>query len=279
MNEYIICRPGNTYVCNGGNRVHPSIKALPVFTIFTSAHLKKHTLAQLEAFNIFQVKLWHFIECKPCLVNHRNWNSYFLPFKAKTYLRLSFLFSHCLIKAKLAEHETMWLGQRIWKKKKKTQQNLENGNIFLWLCNAKSNQAAICLDSCVRIQKEGLNSWEACLIRDQPWKGKQPEYSPLAYFFPQCEQTNRRSCVFWILGCLLPGNPRGISQASPNFLPLLVGSVVWFSSSALQTYLILIPFQGLSSVSNSTQFTPASVWGKLFPLAHIHPLLLLFPQL
>ena len=126
MNEYIICRPGNTYVCNGGNRVHPSIKALPVFTIFTSAHLKKHTLAQLEAFNIFQVKLWHFIECKPCLVNHRNWNSYFLPFKAKTYLRLSFLFSHCLIKAKLAEHETMWLGQRIWKKKKKKKNTTES---------------------------------------------------------------------------------------------------------------------------------------------------------
>ena len=144
---------------------------------------------------------------------------------------------------------------------------------------AKSNQAAICLDSCVRIQKEGLNSWEACLIRDQPWKGKQPESSPLAYFFPQCEQTHRRSCVFWILGYLLPGNPWGISQASPNFLPPLVGSVVWFSSSALQAFLILIPFQGLSSVSNSTQFTPASVQGKLFPLAHIHPLLLLFPQL
>ena len=141
MNEYIIYRPDNTYVCNWGNCVHPSIKALPVFMIFTSARLKKHMLAQLEAFNNFQVKLWHFIECKPCLVNHRNWNSYFLPFKAKTYLRLSFLFSHCLIKAKLAEHETMWLGQ--WIKHTHTHthththQNLENGNIFLWLCNGK----------------------------------------------------------------------------------------------------------------------------------------------
>ena len=100
---------------------------------------------------------------------------------------------------------------------------------------AKSNQAAICLDSCVRIQKEGLNSWEACLIRDQPWKGKQPESSPLAYFFPQCEQTHRRSCVFWILGCLLPGNPWGISASIGRLcsLILFISSPNFFDTNSI----------------------------------------------
>lgn len=73
---------------------------------------------------------------------------------------------------------------------------------------AKSNQAAICLDSCVRIQKEDLNSWEACLIRDQPWKGKQLGSSPLAYFFSPVWTDQQEELCILDIGLFVTWEPR-----------------------------------------------------------------------
>lgn len=89
-----------------------------------------------------------------CLVNHGRMNSCFLPFKVKTYLRLSFFFYTDLSEQKLSEHETMWLGQWINKTKQNTV-TFSCGHVM-----AKSNQAAICLDFCLKIQKEDLSNWK-----------------------------------------------------------------------------------------------------------------------
>lgn len=72
MTEYVIRRLNNTYITEATASIHPSVEALPEFVLLTSAHLRKHMPAQLEAFNIFQIELWNLIACKPCLVNQRS---------------------------------------------------------------------------------------------------------------------------------------------------------------------------------------------------------------
>lgn len=127
---------------------------------------------------------------------------------------------------------------------------------------AKSNQAAICLDSCIRIQKEVLNNSEACFIRHQPWRGKQSESSPLACSSSPVWTDQQEELCILDIGLFVTWEPKRNFSGLPK-LPASTGRlcrlILFISSPNL---FILIPFQDLNSVSSSTQFTPA---GEVVP--------------
>lgn len=169
-------------------------------------------LVQPGTFGVFQVKLWHLIEYKLCLVNRGSQSSYFLPFKVKTYLRWFLLFH--IVSSKQNSQSTQQCGEGSGKQNKTKQ----HCSLFLWLCDSQAKPSCrpsrfLAQNSQGRAEPGGA-SWVCAqrpreAVRVLTISAAGPTGGAVVY--------GHCAVRYWEL--------LGVSSASPDFLPPCVGSL------------------------------------------------------
>ena len=211
-------------------------------------------LVQPGTFGVFQVKLWHLIECKLCLVNRGSQSSYFLPFKVKTYLRWFLLFH--IVSSKQNSQSTQQCGEGSGKQNKTKQ----HCSLFLWLCDSQAKPS--CRPSRFLAQNSQGRAEPAGRQLGLCTASEGSSESP----YHQCGWANRRCCGLRPLCCTLLGAPGSFQR-----LPRLPASMCRVS--------VARACHKLATLISCSLHPRASVWSRCNSPASspMHPLLCLCP--